>query len=848
MTNKILFKSVLLIFSLSLGACTNGEQKPVDNSVDKPTNVDNSEIVNTDKPLTILQQTNLVTNLPSVNYSCPTPTKTPNAEYNDLYFDVVGLDEESFSNLEIRIRLLQTDWSNVYSDYSLNKSGCQKFVQNTKEGLIRIANSDPNNKYREDYKLFLENPITSTGQKCAIKSPTSGKTNFTDVVVKIDCRTPVVLKSFVPKNQSIDFSEQEYYLALPKAEAENAREIKNPSLKFTSSDSSIASVDAKTGKLVFHKVGKVKISLSANPDFYTSEPLEYWVEAKNTDIKIQKLEIGQSSILPIGSSEQIIAPNNKTLIRALVYAPNSATLQTAKLTISSDKGETSMALTCPTKLNNKKFAENHYKLSDTCYTILDKLEKLKNLKSDSLLKFEFNGISKYATPKVSKELNFKITLVKGKNFRGEPEIPTHAQVERQLRQVYPLSNVDIKTRSQSVTLDVANNLGTALNAIDKLRKQEDTTRHYYGFIKSNACGGTIGLGYVGMPSAVGMDLSSCKHVALEQTMMHELGHNLGLGHAPCGTTQGITDKFWKSNAYPGSDQAQLTQAPLFLQASNEVKSPNNPNAHQGKETDVMAYCGGTRLSNHNYTRVTNFMQGGKIYQASASVLTADLASAYEANEQAQPQVLAYEKPKYQRIISGEILYDSNKVILQPIELTSNQLDEVYKLNPFGYKVKITTAKGSFIYPLQMLQIDHSPALRFELILPINDMQDEIQQISFWQGDTIIPHEIEVPNSEEAQAPPAFSQNSTSLRSAKSQRLPTLGKGELANFKYNTIVWNAEKYKFMTSVFIEKTGARYLLTSQAQGGFFTVEQKLQNGRLEIYLSDGINNQLKSIDLN
>lgn len=789
--------------------------------------------------------------------NCKTPVRNMSAKFNDMFFDIQGLDEKSGSQITPRIYFLQDDSTMIYFDHNLSQNDCIKVEAKNDSEYLHISNKFTNQTYQQDYEIKLgNNGISSTGQKCKILSPTKGKVNFTDVVIKVDCKTPVTLKSNLPKQQSIDFSDQNYYLTKPILNAkDDQRSIINPSFEFLSDNPDIGSIDKQTGKLQFHKAGKIKITVNANQAFYTSKPFEYWVEAKKSDIKIQSLEIGQSSILTMGTSEQTIAPNNKTLVRALVYSPNYTPLTKANLTIISATGEqTSMALTCPTNLNSKAFDANHYKLNDTCFAILDTKEELKNLRQNSLLKFEFNNITKYAMPNVSKEFEFKVTMVKGRNSKGEAKIPTEKEVGLRLLQVFPLSKVSVETYPDTVYLTKSESpnsgqseLIIAVKTIESLRNHIDKTRNFYGFIPDDLCHGAVGLGYVGGAIAVGLDIKACQHIAVNQTMMHEIGHNLSLGHAPCGTTEGIIDPFWKlqQEAYSGSSKAFLTEAPLFVQATNEVKSPYNTNLNKGKETDLMAYCEGTRLSNHNYNRVANFMNQ-------------KANGAYSYKVGSSEQMLAHKKTKYQRIISGEILYDSDKIILNPIDLSSNQLDESLTLNAFGYMVEIKTAKKTIKYPLQILQLDHSPVMNFKLVLPIEDMQEEIQQISFWQGDKKIPYQMVQEANQQTQAPFTFSKNLESKGEnkaesrgvqayAKVQESQTLDTDKIVDFKNNVIVWDNTKYKFMTSVFINELGKRSLIANQEQGGFFTVKQKLIKGELEIYLSDGINSKAKTIKI-
>ena len=72
-----------------------------------------------------------------------------------------------------------------------------------------------------------------------------------------------------------------------------------------------------------------------------------------------------------------------------------------------------------------------------------------------------------------------------------------------------------------------------LGEIDDIRVSEHAQRnaYYYGFFPKSSYG-YMGLGYVGYPAAVGADWAY-KNLGL-QTLVHEVGHNTGLLHAPCG--------------------------------------------------------------------------------------------------------------------------------------------------------------------------------------------------------------------------------------------------------------------------------------------------------------------------
>ena len=60
-----------------------------------------------------------------------------------------------------------------------------------------------------------------------------------------------------------------------------------------------------------------------------------------------------------------------------------------------------------------------------------------------------------------------------------------------------------------------------------LRSSDGSSAYYYGLVKVGYGSGVAGVGYIGIPVSIGVDRSL-------STVLHELGHNFGLTHAPCG--------------------------------------------------------------------------------------------------------------------------------------------------------------------------------------------------------------------------------------------------------------------------------------------------------------------------
>lgn len=117
------------------------------------------------------------------------------------------------------------------------------------------------------------------------------------------------------------------------------------------------------------------------------------------------------------------------------------------------------------------------------------------------------------------------------------------------RRMLPLGNVTTKLRAPFMVNGPAlspADLATwaeALNQLAALRAAEGTGDHYYGVVQTAHTSGFAGIGAIPGLTAIGWDrLPSGSAI-----MAHELGHNFGLAHSPCGTTDGVDPTY----PYPG---------------------------------------------------------------------------------------------------------------------------------------------------------------------------------------------------------------------------------------------------------------------------------------------------------
>lgn len=226
------------------------------------------------------------------------------------------------------------------------------------------------------------------------------------------------------------------------------------------------------------------------------------------------------------------------------------------------------------------------------------------------------------TPEVGIPTHYELVLVPLVAGSHQPTAPAIEAVIDELSRRMPYSRDAIRVtlraphRLSSVADGVksADDWARALSELEQLRRAEAPDRVYYGLVRPAATAGIAGISYVNTSadaastalSALGWDASQ----PMWRTIMtHELGHNHGLLHAPCGVA-GITDP-----TFPYA-QGRLGEVPLFDSIDDVVLAPSG-------ESDVMGYCGGTWFSDHNFRRLQNMAEQQRLQM----VWTASKASA-----------------------------------------------------------------------------------------------------------------------------------------------------------------------------------------------------------------------------
>ncbi len=156
------------------------------------------------------------------------------------------------------------------------------------------------------------------------------------------------------------------------------------------------------------------------------------------------------------------------------------------------------------------------------------------------------------------------------------------QVTRTVRAPY--------TFAGTLTANDGNAWSTLLQNIAAVRTSDASQRYYYGFVRITYNAGIFGIGYVGQPAATGADSSV-------QTYAHEVGHNMGRPHAPCGNPANPDPQY----PYAGARLGTYGYDSAGAQPAAMLKVPT-------ANFDLMSYCDPAWVSDYNYNRVQVFLE------------------------------------------------------------------------------------------------------------------------------------------------------------------------------------------------------------------------------------------------
>ena len=206
---------------------------------------------------------------------------------------------------------------------------------------------------------------------------------------------------------------------------------------------------------------------------------------------------------------------------------------------------------------------------------------------------------------------WKITLIPVKTADGRAGVVENATRDRNTlvstaRQLWPVpDSVDVTVGSQmtSTASGLTSSGGgwsTVLSELLAKRSADGVTdRYYFGFVNVSYTSGVAGLGYIGQPAAIGWDYNGAQAV-----VAHEIGHNFGRPHSPCGGASNPDPNYPYAGGtigVPGWD---------VFAAGGNLKPTT--------DTDIMGYCGNQWISDYVYQSAASFRASSAFDVATAA--------------------------------------------------------------------------------------------------------------------------------------------------------------------------------------------------------------------------------------
>ncbi len=175
-----------------------------------------------------------------------------------------------------------------------------------------------------------------------------------------------------------------------------------------------------------------------------------------------------------------------------------------------------------------------------------------------------------------------------KNLAGNISESNTEQFLGDARRMLPLRDIDTQLHAPYTTADSIELLSgdansewlRVLSEINALRIAESSVRHYFGVVKVSYTSGVAGYGYVPGRAVVAWDYQPSGSTVAA----HELTHNFGRLHAPCGGAGGPDPDFPYPDGTIGVYGYDLS--------TNTLRLPSS--------VDLMGYCTNPWISAYNY--------------------------------------------------------------------------------------------------------------------------------------------------------------------------------------------------------------------------------------------------------
>jgi len=179
---------------------------------------------------------------------------------------------------------------------------------------------------------------------------------------------------------------------------------------------------------------------------------------------------------------------------------------------------------------------------------------------------------------------------------GEVSVARVDSLLAMANKIHPVAGYDVEVRAvpytstrPNLTRDDANGWGGVLSEINVLRTADSSRRYYHGIVHVGYSSGIAGIAYIGGRAGVSWDyLPSGAEV-----IAHELGHNFGRLHSPCGNPGGVDPSYPYSDGSTGSFGYDIVTGSLRYPGS----------------TDIMGYCNNKWVSAYTFSGMLYSLEG-----------------------------------------------------------------------------------------------------------------------------------------------------------------------------------------------------------------------------------------------